>query len=50
MTPGLLGVMLHTLYGPIEPESSASEKPAAKPAAPSSADVPPENKDPLPAK
>ena len=50
VTPGLLGVMLRTLYGPDAPESSASEKPGAKPAAPSSTDVPPEKKDALPAK
>ncbi len=43
VTPGLLGIMLHTLYGPaVAPESPASDKPAAKPAAPSSTDVPPE--------
>jgi hypothetical protein len=50
VSPGLLGVMLGTLYTSVEPESPTSDKPAAKPAAPSSTEVPPEKKDALPAK
>ena len=50
VTPGLLGVMLRTLYGPVAPEPPASDKPAAKPAAQSSTGVPPEKKDALPAR
>jgi hypothetical protein len=46
--PGPLGVMLGTLYAPVEPESPTSDEPAAKPAAPSSTDVPPGKKDALP--
>ena len=48
--PGLLGVMLGPLYAPVAADSPSSDKPAAKPAAPSSTDVRPEKKAAAPAK
>ena len=50
VTPGLLGVMLSTLYGPVESDSHTYDKPAANPAEPSSTDDPSGKKDALPAK
>ena len=44
VTPGPLGVMLGTLYGPVAPDSPSSGKPAAKPVAPPSTDVRPDEK------
>ena len=40
VTPGLLGVMLGTLYAPAASDSPASDKPAAKPLAPPAKNVP----------
>ena len=50
VTPGLLGVMLGTLYAPVAPDSPSSDKPVARPAAPSSTNVPPGKKDDSPRK
>ena len=50
VTPGLLGVTFTTFYAPVAPDSPSSEKPAAKPARPSTTDVSPGKKDALPTK
>jgi hypothetical protein len=48
--PGRLGMVLGPFYAPLSPDSPASDKPAAKPAAPSSKDVPPGKKGAVPDK